>query len=41
MITRKIGKLLRGNVTPVQVMLAAVLGSMLGFVPSFELRLTP
>ncbi len=35
MITRKIGKLLRGNVTPVQVMLAAVLGAMLGFVPSF------
>ena len=35
MITRKIGKLLRGKATPVQVMLAAVLGSMLGFVPSF------
>ena len=35
MIIRKIGKLLRGKVTPVQVMLAAVVGSMLGFVPSF------
>ncbi len=36
MITRKVGKLLRGNATPVQLMLAAVLGSMLGFAPSFS-----
>ena len=35
MITRKIGKLIRGKATPTQLMLACVLGSMLGFVPGF------
>lgn len=35
MITRKIGKILRGKATPVQLALACVLGSMIGFVPSF------
>ena len=34
MITRKIGKLIRGKVTPVQVGMACVLGAMIGFVPS-------
>jgi uncharacterized protein (TIGR03546 family) len=36
MITRKIGKLLRGNATPVQLMMACVLGAALGFVPGFS-----
>lgn len=35
MITRKISKLIRGNTTPMQIMLATILGSMLGFVPGF------
>lgn len=35
MITRKIGKLLRGKATPAQLMMACVLGSALGFVPGF------
>ncbi|TVQ63678.1 MAG: hypothetical protein EA379_03525 [Phycisphaerales bacterium] len=35
MITRKIGKLLRGKSTPFQIVLACVLGSMMGFVPGF------
>lgn len=34
MLTRKIGKLVRGKVTPVQVGMACVLGAMIGFVPS-------
>lgn len=34
MLTRKIGKLVRGKVTPVQVAMACVLGAMIGFVPS-------
>lgn len=34
MLTRKIGKLVRGKVTPVQVGMASVLGAMIGFVPS-------
>ncbi|MEQ8316302.1 MAG: hypothetical protein RIE77_10535 [Phycisphaerales bacterium] len=34
MLTRKIGKLIRGKVTPVQVSMACVLGAMIGFVPS-------
>lgn len=33
MITRKLGKVLRGNATPAQLMLACLLGSALGFVP--------
>jgi len=33
MITRKIGKLVRGKATPFQLALACVLGSMIGFVP--------
>lgn len=35
MITRKIGKLLRGKSTPGQIMLAAMLGSLIGFIPGF------
>lgn len=34
MITRKIGKILRGNATPAQLMLATCFGSMLGFMPA-------
>lgn len=34
MLTRKIGKLVRGKVTPAQVAMACVLGAMIGFVPS-------
>ncbi len=34
MLTRKIGKLIRGKVTPAQVGMACVLGAMIGFVPS-------
>jgi len=34
MLTRKIGKLVRGKVTPFQVGMACVLGAMIGFVPS-------
>ncbi len=33
MITRKLGKLLRGNATPFQLFSACILGSMLGFMP--------
>ncbi len=33
MITRKIGKLIRGKVTPAQIAMACILGAMLGFVP--------
>jgi uncharacterized protein (TIGR03546 family) len=35
MITRQIGKILRGKATPLQIMMAAILGSMLGFAPGF------
>lgn len=35
MFTRKIGKMLRGKITPLQIMMACVLGSMIGFVPGF------
>lgn len=35
MITRKIGKILRGQATPFQIMMACVLGSMIGFTPGF------
>ena len=35
MITRQIGKIVRGKATPLQIMMAAVLGSMFGFVPGF------
>jgi uncharacterized protein (TIGR03546 family) len=35
-LIRKIGKLLRGAATPFQVFLAAILGALLGFVPSFS-----
>ena len=34
---RKIGSVLRGKATPMQVMFATVLGGMLGFVPGFFL----
>lgn len=37
LITRKIGKILRGKATRTQVLLAAALGGMLGFVPGFFL----
>jgi len=35
-LTRKIGKILRGNSTPFQLIMACVLGVMLGFVPGFS-----
>ena len=35
MITRKLGKLLRGSATPFQIMAAAVLASLIAFVPGF------
>src|SRR5688572_4012243 len=35
MITRQIGKIIRGKATPLQIMMAAILGSMLGFTPGF------
>ncbi|HVS18830.1 MAG TPA: hypothetical protein VMT18_09550 [Planctomycetota bacterium] len=34
MITRKLGKLLRGKATPFQIVAAATLGALLGFAPS-------
>jgi uncharacterized protein (TIGR03546 family) len=33
-LTRKLGKLLRGNATPFQIVAAATLGALLGFAPS-------
>ena len=33
MITRKLGKLLRGNATPFQLMAASILGTLIGFAP--------
>ncbi len=36
MITRNIGKLIRGKTTPFQVLSACILGAMLGFVPGFQ-----
>lgn len=36
-LTRKIGKILRGKATATQVVLAATLGGMLGFIPGFFL----
>lgn len=35
MITRKIGKLLRGKATPFQIISACTLGAMIGFIPGF------
>lgn len=35
MITRKIGKLLRGDATPFQLFSAAILASLIGFMPGF------
>lgn len=35
MITRNIGKILLGNVTPFQIIITCVLGSMIGFLPGF------
>lgn len=37
-LLRKIGAVFRGKATPLQVMLATVLGGLLGFVPGFFLR---
>jgi len=37
LISRKIGKLLRGNATPLQIVLASTIGGMLGFIPGFFL----
>ncbi|MBL9077994.1 MAG: hypothetical protein JNL08_10850 [Planctomycetes bacterium] len=37
LLTRKIGSVLRGKATPFQVLLAATLGGLLGFVPGFFL----
>lgn len=36
MITRKIGRILRGNATPFQIVSACVLGALLAFVPGFR-----
>lgn len=36
MITRKIGKLLRGNASRAQITAATTLGSLLGFTPGFS-----
>ena len=36
MITRKIGKLLRGKTTPFQIFTAALLGTTIGFLPGFQ-----
>lgn len=35
LFTRKIGKILRGKATPFQILAAAVLGGLIGFVPTF------
>lgn len=35
MITRSIGKVLRGKATPLQLAMACILGSMLGFLPGY------
>jgi uncharacterized protein (TIGR03546 family) len=35
MITRSIGKVLRGKATPLQLALACILGSLLGFLPGY------
>ncbi|TVQ31282.1 MAG: DUF2062 domain-containing protein, partial [Phycisphaeraceae bacterium] len=35
MITRKIGKLFRGKATPFQIVMACLLGSLIGFIPGF------
>ena len=35
-LTRKIGKILRGNSTPFQLIMACILWAMLGFVPGFS-----
>lgn len=35
MITRKLGKIVRGGATPLQVIMACVLGAVLGFIPGF------
>ena len=36
MITRKIGKILRGSATPFQILTASVLGSLIAFIPGFQ-----
>jgi len=35
-LIRKLGKLLRGNITPFQIIAGCVLGAMLGFMPGFS-----
>lgn len=35
MITRKLGKIVRGGATPAQILMACVLGAVLGFAPGF------
>lgn len=35
MITRKLGKIVRGGATPLQILMACVLGAVLGFIPGF------
>lgn len=37
LLTRKIGSILRGKATPLQVLLATTFGGMLGFIPGFFL----
>lgn len=36
LVTRKIGKIVRGKATPAQLALACVLGAMIGFMPGFS-----
>lgn len=36
MLTRSVGKVLRGKATPVQIMLACVIGGAIGFLPEFS-----
>lgn len=36
MLTRSIGKVLRGKATPLQLALACILGSLLGFIPGYS-----